>query len=231
MAKEKNCLAEGGMRFFGKMSAVATHEIKNTLAIINESSGLLSDLSVMAEKGYPLSSVRINDISQRVTRQVKRADRVLRNLNQFSHSVDLSEETIDLEKTICFVLELVARIFDMQGAAIKVVSPSSPVMVCANLFYLENMIYRAIEIACAAAVEKQVTISFGTDSTAPSIWFSMDAVIDRSMDKLFGSKQDRVLIAYLDISVEKNDENNSFGLVWPELNPLGQFKMAKTPTL
>jgi hypothetical protein len=74
MAENENMLAQAGLRFFGKMSVSATHEIKNTLAIIKESAGLLEDLSMMAKKGQPLSTSHINDISQRVARQVKRSD-------------------------------------------------------------------------------------------------------------------------------------------------------------
>ena len=64
MEKNENMLADAGMKFFGKMTASATHEIKNALAIINESAGLLEDLSIMASKDHPLSPIRIKDISQ-----------------------------------------------------------------------------------------------------------------------------------------------------------------------
>ncbi|MBW2605163.1 MAG: hypothetical protein JRE28_12770 [Deltaproteobacteria bacterium] len=216
MAKDENILAQEGMRFFGRMSASATHEIKNALATISENVGLMEDLSMMAEKGHPLSPERINEISQRVNRQVQRADRVLRKLNRFSHSLDLSTESADLEKTVCFVLDLASRLIDMQEVTVELTPPVSPLMVVNNLFYLENMIWRAIETACGAAEgEKQVMISFGTDSAAPSIWFSMETVKDNVMNDLFGSKEDRAIMAYLDISIEKNIENNGFGLLWP----------------
>jgi light-regulated signal transduction histidine kinase (bacteriophytochrome) len=217
MMKNENLLAEGGIRFFGRMSASATHEIKNNLAIINESAGLLADLSLMAQKGPPLSHVRINDIVQRVTKQVQRADRVLKKINRFSHSADLVTEMADLEKTVIFVLELASRIVEQQGIAVEVIPPSSPMMTTSNYFYLENMIWRAIETSCCAVQgEKQVKISFGTDSALPSIWFSMHTVKDDVMADLFGSKEDRALIAYLALSIKKNKNNNGFGLLWPK---------------
>jgi len=218
MAKDENVLAEGGIQFFGKMSVAATHEIKNSLAIINESAGLLKDLSMMAEKGPPLSLERINDISQRVIRQVQRADLVLRKLNQFSHSVDMSTQVADLEKTVRFVLNLASGFIERQGVLVEVTAPVSPVLVTSNLFYLENMIWKAIETACCAAKgEKRVMISFETDLKAPLIWFSMDTAKDDLMEDVFGSKKVRALMAYLDISVKKSKENNDFGLLWPEL--------------
>jgi hypothetical protein len=36
------------------MTASISHEIKNVMAIINESAGLLEDYSLMAEKGMPI---------------------------------------------------------------------------------------------------------------------------------------------------------------------------------
>lgn len=217
MTRDNHELITCGMRFFGRMSASATHEIKNTLAIINESAGLLEDLSRMARTNPPLSTARVTDISQRVARQVKRADLVVRKLNRFSHSFDRETQVTDLEETVCFVLDLASRLIEMQGVSVKVVPALSRMMVDTNLFYLENMIWKAIETACFAAKDKkQVKISFGTDADIPSIRFSMDAVKDNLMDDLFRSKEDNALIAHLNISIKKNKENNGFCLLWPK---------------
>ena len=82
MTTDERRVAIGGVRFFGKMTASATHELKNTLAIINENAGLLEDLSMIAQSGNSLSSERVHDISKRVSRQVKRADVILKRLNR-----------------------------------------------------------------------------------------------------------------------------------------------------
>ena len=217
MVKDDKMSELGGIKFFGQMTASATHEIKNTLAIINESAGLLHDLSMMAQKGHPLSLERIKDISQRVTRQVKKTDLVLQKLNRFSHSVDQAKAIVDLEKTLMFVLDLVSRLVQMKEVTIEVIAPLSPLRVDTNLFYLENMIWRAIETACHAAEgEKKIIISFGPDTETPLVRFLMDAAKQELMDDLFGSKEDQALAAYLDISIEKNIDNKGFGLLWPK---------------
>jgi hypothetical protein len=41
------------------MTASISHEIKNVMAIINESAGLLEDYSLMAEKGMPIDPERL----------------------------------------------------------------------------------------------------------------------------------------------------------------------------
>ena len=43
-----------GLRFFGKITASVTHEIKNALATINENAGLMTDYIEMAARGRPL---------------------------------------------------------------------------------------------------------------------------------------------------------------------------------
>ena len=218
MTENNNIIAQAGIRFFGSISASATHEIKNTLAIINESAGLLQDLSLMArQKGHSLCPERINDISQRMIRQVHRTDLVLKKMNRFSHSVDQAIEIADLEKTIIFVLDLTSRLVQRLGAFVEIISPVSPLMVSTNLFFLENMIWRAIETACRVAGNgKEVKISFGTDGSEPSIWFTMDTVKPEIMDDLFRSKEDLALISCLNISVSKNNKNTKFGLLWPK---------------
>jgi C4-dicarboxylate-specific signal transduction histidine kinase len=215
MAKNEQMMAETGMGFWGRMSASATHEIKNSLAIINENAGLLEDLALMAEKGHPLATERVKDISHRLAKQVQRADRILKKLNHLAHSVDLPREIIDLEKTTRFVLDLAGRIVEMQGVVVEIRSPISPLVVDSNLFYLQNAIWRAIDTACCFTTpKKQVMISFGTDSTVPSIWFSTGQAKQDKMQDLFESKEDQALMSYLKITIAKNDENTGFGLLW-----------------
>ena len=59
-----------GILFFGKVSASVSHEIKNVLAIINESAGLLEDFSLMAEQGIALDPVRLRTLSENIRKQV-----------------------------------------------------------------------------------------------------------------------------------------------------------------
>ncbi|MCP3875969.1 MAG: hypothetical protein GY699_22810 [Desulfobacteraceae bacterium] len=217
MANNDNLLAKSGLNFFGRMSASATHEIKNTLAIINENSGLMEDLSMMAQKGASLPFDRITDISQRVTKQVQRANLVLNKLNRFSHSVDRETETANLEKTVDVVLNLASRLIEMQGITIKVRAPSSPILINTNLFYLENIIWRAIETICNASQKaKQVNISLKNSSGTALLGFSSDSLDSNLMDNVFGSKEDLALLEHLKLSIKKNIENNGFDLIWPK---------------
>jgi hypothetical protein len=219
MGKNNQMVEMTGMGFFGMMSASATHEIKNALAIINENAGLLEDLTLMAEKGQPLALERVKDISHKVTRQVQRADLVLKKLNRLSHSVDLPREIVDLEKTTDFVLDLAARIIEIRGVVVKMRPPLTPMLVDTHLFYLQNLIWRAIDMACRVTKadqigRKQVMILFENDFPPPSIWFSTGRIQTDTINELFGSEQDRALMSYLEITIETNEENTGFGFLW-----------------
>jgi C4-dicarboxylate-specific signal transduction histidine kinase len=211
-------LTQAGFHFFGKMSASATHEIKNTLAIINENIGLVDDLAMMAQDGM-ISSEQIKGVSKKIKKQVQRSNDILKKLNTFSHSVDLSKQMADVETTVKFTLDLASRLIDMYEVTIEITPAPSHISVNANQFFLENMIWKAVETACqGVGQEKKVIVSFKQDSETLAVWFSMGSIEDGFMDNLFMADEDKALIKYLDIVVKIDKENNSFGLVWSDRN-------------
>ncbi|MDM8536700.1 hypothetical protein QUF70_08105 [Desulfobacterales bacterium HSG17] len=211
-------LTQEGFRFFGKMSASATHEIKNTLAIINENVGFMDDLAMMYQDGM-LSCDQINGVAKKIKKQVQRSNNILKKLNQFSHSVDLSRQMADVETTVKFTLDLASRLIEMHEVTVEIIPAPSNISVNANQFFLENMIWKAVETACLGAKrDKKVTVSFKQDNDTLTVWFSMGSIEDGFMDNLFMAGKDRALIEYLDIIVKKDEENSSFGLVWSDKN-------------
>ena len=87
-----------GLQFFGKMTASISHEIKNVMAIINESAGLLEDYGMMADKGIPIDPEKLKVVSGRVSKQIHRAEGIIRNMNSLAHSVDESTRVSNSEK-------------------------------------------------------------------------------------------------------------------------------------
>ena len=45
---------ETALTFYSRVSASISHELKNSLAVINESAGFLEDIVLMTQKGRPL---------------------------------------------------------------------------------------------------------------------------------------------------------------------------------
>lgn len=138
-------IAREGFQFFGKMSASISHEIKNALAIINESAGLLEDFSLLAEKGRPIDPERLKLLAQSVLKQVQRTDGLVKKMNRFAHSADDATRIVDLAEMLELVISLVQRLAAMREARVELVLPDHPVMVVTNLFLLEDIIWLCLE--------------------------------------------------------------------------------------
>ena len=103
--------AEGqGLRFFGKISASISHELKNVLAIINENAGLLQDYALKADKGVPLETERIKTLAEMMRGQIRRGDKIITNMNRFAHSVDETVKAVDLRDILEHVIAYKKRI-------------------------------------------------------------------------------------------------------------------------
>lgn len=151
---------ENALKFFGKMTASISHELKNVLAIINENAGLLEDLCAMAEKGRPVDPVRIKTAAGKVIRQVKRGDEIIRKLNTFAHSADESVCDIDLLEAIKLVSALSGRLAMMREITVELNADDAPVVVNTNPFLLETLVWFCIDFAMdATGDEKRVGIS------------------------------------------------------------------------
>ena len=151
---DRNGPGETGLEFFGKISASISHEIKNVLAIINENAGLLGDLAVMAEKGGPLEPERLKTLAERVARQIRRADGIIKNMNRFSHTVDEWGKTIDLCESTAFSVALSNRFAAMAQVSLELAEQGEPVMITTSPFYLLNLIGLCLDFAMGACDEK-----------------------------------------------------------------------------
>jgi hypothetical protein len=146
-------LSETGLQFFGKMSASISHEIKNVMAIINENAGLLEDLTVMAEKGVPLDPQRLRTQADRIMKQIRRGDEIVKGMNRFAHSVDEPSSQTDLSDTLALVCTLSGRFASMRGVRLELEPPATRIPIQTNPFFLENLIWLCLDFAmgCAGA--------------------------------------------------------------------------------
>jgi C4-dicarboxylate-specific signal transduction histidine kinase len=180
-------LGETGLRFFGKMSASISHEIKNALAIINESAGLLEDLTLRAEKGIPVEPERLRKQTGSILKQVRRMDGIIQNMNRFAHSIDEPLKTIDLAETLTLMTNLSIRFATMRGVVLAYQPPPAPVLLRTSPFFVENLLWVCLDFAMHAAgsgktihilvetAEKAVNVRFkplDRISEAPGLEFS-----------------------------------------------------------
>lgn len=91
--------------FVARLTAAATHELRNVLAIVKESAGLVQDLLAM---GAPADG-RADAALGRIEGQVGRGAELLTSLNRLAHGLDRDEESVDLADAAMHVAVLCRR--------------------------------------------------------------------------------------------------------------------------
>jgi len=134
------------LAFFGKVNASISHELKNILAIISETAGLLQDLTEMATKGQKIEWEMLNTCSQDILEEIQRGFTTIKQMNTFSHSVDVPLKSVNLIE----VLELMINLAGFLSFAGKVrfdppQDEASIVSTCP--FRLQNLVYQTLVFA------------------------------------------------------------------------------------
>lgn len=143
------------LAFFGAISASMTHELKNVLATINEFSGLLEDLSLVAAKGKPLSPERLQTICGKISAQVRRGERLLTGLNRFSHSVDEPVAMVQLTAVLENITSLCLRFANLKQVALETQLPDQSEPVRVDPFACRHAVYLCIDMALSAASDQR----------------------------------------------------------------------------
>jgi len=187
MGRQKEPEFDEGLVFFGKMSASISHEIKNCLAIINENAGLLEDYTRMAEKGRTLDPLRLKALSDKINKQVQRANEIVRHMNRLAHSSDRPAQEADLGETLVLMCALAERFAAMQAMHLQPIIPERPVRVVTTPFRLNHLIWRCIEFAIQHS-DAGRTIELVLNTQSDGIRIGV-----RPIDRLDGSVPDKLI--------------------------------------
>ena len=138
------------LAFFGKVNASISHELKNILAIISETAGLLGDLTQQATQDGKIDLKLINSCSNDIVEEIQRGFATIKQMNKFAHSVDNAIESVDLIE----VLRLVISLSGFLSFASKVKYDSAGQTDCVIRtcpFRLQNLIYQTLVFAFESA--------------------------------------------------------------------------------
>jgi C4-dicarboxylate-specific signal transduction histidine kinase len=94
----------------GRISAAMTHEMRNVLAIIKESSGLMQDiLAISEESAFPHRDKFANALGK-IEKHVRRGDEIVTQFNAFAHSMDEPQDRVEVTELIDQVAILMQRL-------------------------------------------------------------------------------------------------------------------------
>lgn len=202
-----------GLRFFGEISSSISHEVKNSLAIINENAGLLEDLTTMAEKGGTLDSERLKTLAVKIKTQIQRINDIIHRMNRFASSADESLKKVELNDIVEFVIALSERFAFIRGVTLNHKQSESSEKVISNPFLLENLIWCCLEIAMDAAGDnKTVTILSESTEKGGRVRFTQLDDLNNYQSHMFNTERIKDLIDSLNAELKFNGEGKEIVL-------------------
>jgi len=147
----------GILRFFGRISASISHELKNSLSVVNENAGLVEDLALLTAKGRSLDIERVKSLSGSIRRQVKRTDQIIKNMNKFAHSVDMEIKSVDIQEYLELIAAVSARLLAARNITLKLTSPQDRPSIMTSPIFLLYLFWHLID-CCSRWAEPGETL-------------------------------------------------------------------------
>ncbi len=210
-------LGEGGLQFFGKMSAALSHEMKNVLATVNENAGLIQDYIGMVQSGKPLDVERVEAIAGKIRGQVQRADSIVKNLNRLAHSVDEHRAPIEVNELMTFLLALCGRISSARNVRIDLTPSQGPATMTTNPFFLENLLWLCLDFAMDLAGEdKRVGVFIENSANGLQIRLAGLVNLAAAPEGAFPGKEAKALLDALGAAVTADPESGELVITFFE---------------
>ncbi len=154
--------------FIAKITASTTHEIRNVLAIIKESAGLIGDLVRARSEARPLDQDRVIRAVDRVDAQITRGADILTNLNRFAHRLDHVTEQNDLNLEADQVAMLCKPFARQKGHTVEVEHGTDGLTVELNALCLHMAFCRAVD-CCLEGMEEPGTVWMRTGRAGEAV--------------------------------------------------------------
>lgn len=131
--------------FIAAVTASATHEMRNVLAIVKESAGLIEDLVGAAERRGTPDPNRLLRCAERIEVQVARGADIVSSLNRFAHSLEHAVAPLSLDQEVRQAAFLSQRLARQRGHAVEVRSGEGSLTVQVSPLRLQMALFAALE--------------------------------------------------------------------------------------
>lgn len=160
------------LQAFTEIFATISHELKNTLAIINENSGLLEDLIMIS--GDTIESNRVQAATDSIQKQVNRSDIIIKTMNRFAHSADKVISTTPVIQLLTDVVKLTER--KAAGVELSIIIESDDsYAITGELPIIEALTYYILAGAYSSNVGEEKTLTITVSETDKSTDISFRA--------------------------------------------------------
>jgi len=210
------------LAFFGKIAAGVTHELRNVLAIINESNGLMADLLVMLKETPFPQRERFQRSVQKIGEQVQRGVEITSRFNRFAHSIDDPCTDVDLNSIVTQTVVLAKRFAALQNVELKSAVSDHPVMLLTNAFRVQMALTRAIDafVRCMSGLNGSILmlVRDGLDSPGLDFYFegeSCEKVVKGVVEEFGEWREFEELASILDLRYDWRTPDGGIALFFP----------------
>jgi C4-dicarboxylate-specific signal transduction histidine kinase len=146
--------------FLAAMTASATHEVRNVLAIIKESAGLVNDLMEVYGARGSLDPEKVQRALERIRVQVRRGADHLTHLNRLAHTLDQDLSIVDLNEEVQQLAFLSQRFARQKGQEVEVEPGTVDRELVLNALRLHMALFAAME-CCLEELPDGSTVRVG----------------------------------------------------------------------
>lgn len=205
------------IRFFGKMMASISHEIKNRMAIINEQAGLLEDLTRMAAQGRELDISRLERMAESTKKQIALTDGIIQNMNRFAHSADNFLQPVDMDELLSLSVALSKRLAEAKNVHLNFTKEDRGVTVETSPFLLMQLIWLCINNSLQSE-DKEDSVIFDIEKTihGANLWLTSNAVAQQG--EKFLTEDVLELASILKAAIKVNPDEARVCLGLPKYN-------------
>ena len=209
-------LGEAGLQFYSKVSASISHEIKNSLAVINESAGFLEDVTLMAQKGMTVDMNRLHSLAGTMLNQVQRANTIIKNMNRLAHSLDDPASQVDLNTLLELMINLSERTTVTRGFKVSAAFSDDPLTITTHPFFLENLIWLILDFAMNVTGDaKTIKLQPATADPGAKISFTGLERLTQSAFNEFLTERVRLMASALHGTLQADENNGMITLNLP----------------
>ncbi len=140
--------------FMGRITAGVTHEIKNVLAIIKESVGLIEDLMTLCKEGSQPPAEKVLKSLNRIIEQVNRGVELSTRLNEFAHTPDQNFVSVGLNAAVEKVVSLSQRFARLKRIRLEALKTDNERMIVTDPLSFLMLLFSGIELLMDVAGEK-----------------------------------------------------------------------------
>lgn len=212
------------LEFFGRILAGFTHDLKNHLAIIQESNGLISDLIAMGMITDEALAAKLQKIVTSIQGRVSQATDMANNLNGFAHRQDTPLSSFQVNDLLAEELTFLRRFTRIREIDLKIELHEGLPAIYNNPSLVQYVVFKLFTMALKKLKNHTlIEVASGEENSAVKITFRLsgekeqfDKLIDDESAAAIQEALDRMQARVAQLS-QAGDKKQEIGLFVPSL--------------